>query len=103
MAKKKSTTEGTEAPVVEEKAPKISQNGIVQPGAGSTTGRIWDISNDLSAAAGAPAKRADVLKACQEEGINASTAATQYGRWRKFHGLGKEVKEAAPESAPAEA
>jgi hypothetical protein len=30
------------------------------------------------------------------EDINAATAATQYGRWRKYHGLGAEPKEAAP-------
>lgn len=81
----------------EAKVKQPEQNGVVQPKSGTKTGRVWEIAEGLSEQAGAPAKRADVLAACAEEEINQATAATQYGRWRKFHGLGKEVAEEAAE------
>ncbi len=71
------------------KAPKIEQNGITRPRAGSTTGRIWDICDSLSAAAGAPAARKDIIAACEAEGMNKATITTQHARWRKFNGLVK--------------
>ena len=74
------------APAVE-KAPKISQNGVIRPKAGTKTARVWEIADELSAAKGGPAKRADVITKGQGEELNIATAATQYGRWRKFHGL----------------
>lgn len=99
-----SEEKAAEEVVKEEKVAKIEKNGITRPKVGTKTGRVFDISDELSNAAGAPAKRADVLAQCEDEGINKATAATQYGRWRKFHGLKKEVKEAAPvtEDAVAE-
>lgn len=84
------------------KAPKVElvvQNGISRPAAGSKTARIWDISDELSTAAGAPAKRKDVIAKAITEDLNAATAATQYGRWRKFFGLGAEEKETAVAAA----
>jgi len=89
-----------------EKAPKVelvTQNGISRPAAGSKTSRIWDISDELSAIAGSPAKRKDVIAKAMTEDLNAATAATQYGRWRKFFGLGAEVKETAAAAAGEEA
>ena len=81
----------TAAPAAtEEKAPKaakIEQNGVARPGAGTTTERIWVIADQISSAAGAPASRGDVLKQAETEGINVTTAATQYGKWTKFHGV----------------
>lgn len=88
------TTPATETTPAVEKAAKIVQNGITRPATGTTTGRIWEIADNLSTEG--PAKRAPVLAQCKEEGINNATAATQYGRWRKFYGLGKEEKEVAP-------
>lgn len=72
---------------------KIAQNGITQPKDGTTTGRVWGIANEISAKTGAPADRKSVIEQVVAEGINASTGATQYGKWRKFHGL---VAENAP-------
>ena len=86
-----STTETTtEKPA---KAAKIEQNGVSRPRAGTQTGRVWEIADELSNAAGEAAKRSDVVKTAEAEGINVSTVATQYGKWRKFHGL---VAERAP-------
>lgn len=79
-----------------EKAPKIEQNDVVRPKAGTGTGKVWDIADQLSAQNGSPAGRKEVLDATTEAGINVSTAATQYGKWRKFHGLKREVAVAAP-------
>lgn len=83
MAEKKAA-----APAKPEKAPKDEKNGVVRPGAGSTTGRVWEIAVKLSTKKEA-AKRKTVIDACVAEKINPSTAATQYGRWRKYNGLGK--------------
>lgn len=91
---------------VKEKVEKITQNGVTRPGEGTATGQVWSIAEKLSNDIGAPAKRADVMKACEEAGINAATVATQYGKWRKFHGIVAEPKAPkAPkaEVAPAEA
>ena len=85
----------TEAPAVE-KAPKVEQNGISRPKVGTATERVWAIADALSTAAGKAIERKPVLDACEAEGINPATAATQYGRWCKFFG----VKHAPVEKAP---
>lgn len=91
------------------KAPKIEQNGISRPGAGTATGKVWEIADSISQATGKPASRKSVLEDAQAAGINPATAATQYGRWRKFHGLegrgdedtGTAASTEAPAVAPA--
>lgn len=88
-------TEAAQAETKPEKEPKIRANGVTRPKAGTKTARIWEIADAKSAEAGAPAKRKEVLDAATAEDINVATAATQYGRWRKFHGLGAEPKEVA--------
>lgn len=75
------------APKPRESVLREKQNGQTRPAPGSKTGITWDIADKLSAKAGGPAKRADVLKAAEEAGVNPATAATQFGRWRRFHGL----------------
>jgi hypothetical protein len=82
---------------VREPLPK--QNGVTRPKDGTATGRVWAISDELSAAAGKPAARKDVIAKGVAEGINPATLATQYGKWRRFFGLQKEVKVAAPAAA----
>lgn len=77
------------------------QNGVTRPRAGTRTARVWEIADELSAAAGAPAPRSDVLKAFEAEGGNPATGATQYGRWRKFHGL-QGTRAPKKAAAPAE-
>lgn len=71
---------------------KIEQNGVVRPNAGTATARVWEIAEALSESIGSAASRKEVLEAATAEGINASTAATQYGRWTKFHGIVKAAK-----------
>lgn len=74
---------------------KDTQKGVTRPKAGTKTGRIWEISDYLSSQEGKPVARKKVLEAAMAEDINAATAATQYGLWRKYHGLGAEPKETA--------
>lgn len=95
MAKKDETTP------VAEKVKRAEKNGVSRPNPGSKTGRIWEISDHLSAKTNQPAKRADVLAAAEKEEINKSTAMTQYGQWRKFHGLAKEVVTPTPSESKA--
>lgn len=89
------------------KAPKDMKNGVTRPKGGTKTGRVWEIADAQSNALGSPALRAPVLETAIGEGINSATAATQYGRWRKYHGLegtGKAVEAkpaAAAQDAPA--
>lgn len=83
------------APKVEKPA-RIQQNGVSRPNVGTGTGKVWEIADTLSQSTGKPATRKDVLDKAVSENINVSTAATQYGQWRKFNGLGKE--ESAPKA-----
>jgi len=61
-----------------------------RPKPGSTTARVWDICDEQlkktgqKSIAGLNMKdfRVVVMKACEAEGINDSTAATQYGKWK---------------------
>jgi len=75
--------------VKEAKSPVVKdvQNGITRPKAGTKTGRVWEIADKESAKVGKPAKRKDVLDIFVAEGGNVATGATQYGKWRKYHGL----------------
>ena len=82
------------------KVEKIVQNGVSRPGVGTATERIWAIADELSTAAGAAVKRAPVLTQAENEGLNVTTAATQYGRWCKFHGIKAAPKEAKEPAAP---
>ena len=49
-------------PAKEPRPPKIEQNGVTRPGAGTTTARIWDIADGISASIKAPAQRGDGLQ-----------------------------------------
>ena len=96
MAKAKNTpaTENTATPAEPvAEVVKIAQNGITRPKDGTTTGRVWEIADAISEKNGAPADRKTVIEQVVAENINASTGATQYGKWRKFHGL---IGEASP-------
>jgi hypothetical protein len=74
------------------KPPKDTKNDVTRPKAGTATGRVWEIADEQSKVAGEPAKRKGVIDAFVAEGGNASTGATQYGRWRKYNGLGRDTK-----------
>jgi hypothetical protein len=103
MAKKKAAAEQPKQVQAQPAAtPQPSAHGVTRPRSGTATGRVWEIADELSAQAKQPAARADVLKAFESEGGNPATGATQYGRWKKFHGLGRAqaAQDAGSEDAP---
>ena len=75
---------------------KLSQNGVTCPSEGTKTREIWDISDQISQELGEPAGRKEVIAECLKRDINESTGATQYARWRKFHGIKAPVSTARP-------
>jgi len=90
-----------EAPATVEpvKVEQEKANGVTRPKAGSKTGRVWEIAEQL----GEEVTRKGVVDTCVAEGINPSTASTQYGKWRKFNGMTAEkAKAKAVDAAPAE-
>lgn len=96
-------TEASKAVVV-----KDTKNNVTRPSAGTSTGKVWEICDTLYAQATDenPITRARVIKAAEAEGVNVSTAATQYGRWRTYMSLGRETAvavkgEAAPKKSRA--
>lgn len=73
------------------KVERLRSNGQTRPAAGTTTGRVWEIADLLSAQLQRPAERAEVLAFAREENaaVNESTVATQYGRWCLFYNVKK--------------
>lgn len=78
-----------------------NKNGVTRPRDGGKTSSVWDIADGISSKTREPAKRADVLAAAEKKGINNATAATQYGKWRRYNGLKKDA--AAPRATKAAA
>lgn len=96
------TTTTTAAAAAPAKAAKVEQNGVTRPSSGATL-KVWEIADRLSAAKKAPAERKEVTEAGIAEGLVVGTIHTQYGRWRKFHGLAKVVEKSAAPAADASA
>lgn len=69
-------------------APKIPKESgdSAAPKAGSKTGRVWEIAEQIWIDAGKPSEtkalRGQIVSACEAEGINGSTASVQYSKWR---------------------
>lgn len=97
-------TEATEIENVEEqeakpaRAKNETQNGVSKPASGTKTGRVWEIADEISALKQRPALREEVMAACEEEGMNRGTIATQYARWTQFYGVTKEDRQTAREA-----
>jgi hypothetical protein len=53
-----------------------------RPGAGTKTGRVWEIADRIRIETGT-VDREVVVRACMLEGININTASTQFSHWRK--------------------
>ena len=74
------------------KVPQEQANGVTRPKDSTSTGRVWAIVEEMKGRKKDVPARKDVIEAAVAEGINQSTAATQYGRWRQFHGYARETK-----------
>lgn len=96
-----STKQATDSKVEVEKAVivKDTKNDVTRPGAETSTGRVWAICDLIysEATPDNPITRSRVIKTAEAEDINVSTAATQYGRWRKYMGLEREAPKAVKE------
>lgn len=120
MAKKPknetAAVEGQEASAEETKPAKVkkeakpavekdTQNGITRPAKGTTIDKIWSVAELIAAEVGIEGMKEKgkglVVEKLKEYGedLNPSTVSTQYGRWRKYHGL---VTPAAPRAPKAE-
>lgn len=101
IAEKKAAREAAKAAKEAAKIVRAVANGVTRPADGTSTARIWQIADEISAKAKAPASRADVLKVAEAEGLNTATCATQYGRWRVFNGLKGVDIQGKPKADPA--
>lgn len=53
---------------------------------GGTTARVWEIADAVMESIGSEdikALRSSIITKCEEEGINSSTAGTQYSKWKR--------------------
>lgn len=100
-AKKEAAPKAAKEPkapkVVKEKAPKIErvrQNGQTRPAAGSKTGLVWDIADEISQKERRPALRNEVFDVLEKRAKEPSyaMAGTQYSRWCAFHDVTSELK-----------
>lgn len=93
-------------PAVPVSVVKDTKNGITRPGTETQTGKVWLIADGITKDSGKPATRKAVVDACVAQGINTSTATTQFGKWAKYNDLigdkspGRAEKPAAAPAAP---
>ena len=65
------------------RAPRENSGFSDRPKAGSTTGKVWDIADNLSITiTDDKALRKSVIAECEAQGINKSTASVQFGKWK---------------------
>jgi len=64
------------------KARQTSSGPAKRPKAGTTTGAVWDICDELAAKHGREPTRQEVMAQCEYDGINKATGSTQFGKWR---------------------
>lgn len=74
-------------------APNVSTGGAPSVPKGGTTARVWTIADEIlmkedrKEITNIKALRAEIIAACEAEGINKSTAGTQYSKWKRAKGL----------------
>jgi hypothetical protein len=96
-------TPAADSAVGKERIELVKSNGIAQPRAGSKTRRVWEICDEISAAAGRPALRGEVMAQGAAEGMSGGTVATQYGKWLAFHNVSADALKAARQAEKPEA
>jgi hypothetical protein len=67
-----------------EKKPDTSFSNPERPKAGTTTGMVWDIADELQKTLGRQPTSKEVVVACEKEGLKAGTVSVQYGKWKKY-------------------
>lgn len=78
------------SPVKEKPEAKAKQIGLIptRPKEGSMTARVWECADWLYSQqnqqdSNCKTLRDEVIKVCVDNGVNSSTAATQFSKWRK--------------------
>ena len=98
------TPTATPAPAPAAERPKLpTPNGVTRPSPETAPGTVWTITDQLGAEQGKFPTRADVMAAGKAQGLNEATIATQYGRYRKYLGLGKAAPAATTAAATEDA
>ena len=64
-----------------------------RPAKGTSTGRVWEIADELTRRSGRRARRADVIQTFVQEGGNPNTGATQYQAWKAAYDSASELKD----------
>lgn len=63
--------------------PRVPRAPGERPKAASTTGKVWEIADRFFTDDGDwKTMRGKIMAACEAEGINSATAATQYSKWK---------------------
>ena len=86
-AKKQEAEAKKAAKEAEANEPRLEQNGIKMPSAGTTCRQIWDLCNSLSTAKGGCISKSELFEGSKELEINPFTLATQHYRWSKFYNV----------------
>lgn len=83
---------------------RVRQNGFTRPIAGTKTGLVWDVADELSAKLARPAKRDEVIEAYKARVPDAmpGTMSTQYSRWCGFHKVAEVLKKLRADEKAAE-
>lgn len=63
-------------------APREPGDPAPAPAKGATA-KVWTIADRITAEKGGTIDRGAIIAACEAEGINPATAATQFSRWKK--------------------
>jgi len=69
-----------------------------RPKAGTKTGRVWEIADEISALIGQTAESKSVRERYVAEGGDPGTASVQYGHWKRARAETREVLPNAPPS-----
>lgn len=67
--------------------PRVKQNGITMPKPKTISAQIFSIADSLSKKGTHVPEKQKILDRAEKKGINLATAATQFSRWKQFHGV----------------
>jgi hypothetical protein len=96
---KKAAAKKTPAKAAKKTVPANQKNGISQPKPGGDCAAIWNIASTITAQKKRTATRAEVMEAALKKEFAEGTVATQYQRWKKFHGISGRVSDGSKPAA----
>ena len=75
---------------------------IAPPRAGTRTGRVWEIADEISRRKGSRAERREVVERFESENGNRNTASTQYYEWRRHQEVQPVASVGEPRQEPGD-